>query len=121
MSWRRDRIDNPPSQINLRYTVGPVRELIKMPHAVQIESHNLNIWQAGKLPISQTMVIVPVRMHDEQRQLRSTILGQQIQHSLCQRHLFRIRNIPGIDEQCFRRSHQQIHERRFECCAKILS
>ena len=67
------------------------------------------------------MVKVPMGVDHKQGELRGSVCGQQVHHSLRQRHLIRICHVAGVDEKRLRRSNEEVHERRFERGTKVLS
>ena len=60
-------------------------------------------------------------VNDKQRKFCRAVAREEAHHGVCQRNDVWICNVAGVDQERFRRSHEQIHERRFESGAKILS
>src|SRR5580700_6426124 len=56
VAGRRDRVDGPLAEIDLRETVRPMREVVIAPNAVNIKSNYLDVGQVCELPIARTMV-----------------------------------------------------------------
>ena len=80
----------------------------------------MNPRKLSKLWVACAMVAVPMRVDYEQG-LCGCFARQQVHHGLCEGHPIWISNVAGIDQKCFFRSDQEIHEGRFERRAKIFA
>src|ERR1700679_624370 len=98
MSRRRHHIDRSITDFDLSKAIRPIGKPKILFHMIQIGGNNFDVRQMLKLRISQSMIEVAVRMHDEKRNLSFAGRWKQTHYSLRHGHLFRIGNIAGIDK-----------------------
>src|SRR4029079_16376398 len=67
MTRRRYQVDDSTAQIYLRKVVRPVPEPEEFSQRLAFDGRDFDPLQAGERGVSRTMVLVTMRVHDEQR------------------------------------------------------
>ena len=62
---RRDDIDGPVPELDLRETVRPVGEVIELLHTLEVVPHDARVRLMRELGITSAVIQVPVRVDDE--------------------------------------------------------
>src|SRR5688572_16236286 len=121
MAGCRDDFDRASAERDARDAFWPFRQAERRAQVFDLCRHDLDSRQRCELRVACTVIAMPVRMQDQQRNLRSSLAGHQIHYCHGQRHLRRVFRRPRVDQQRLVLADEQIQQRGFEIRAQALA